>query len=34
LGSHYNRSLSSHELQSISCDAPFPRPLGLLIERL
>jgi len=34
LGTQYYRSLSSHELQSVSCDALFPCSLGLLIERL
>ncbi len=34
LGAQYHRSLGSHELQSISCDAPFPCRLGLLIELL
>src|ERR1700722_20521407 len=34
LGTQYYRSLGSHELQSISCDALFPCRLGLLIEHL
>jgi hypothetical protein len=29
LGTQYNRSLGSHELPSISCDALFPCRLGL-----
>ncbi len=34
LGTQYYRSLGSHELQSISCDAPFPCRFGLLIQHL
>ncbi len=34
LGAQYYRSLGSHVLQSISCDALFPCRFGLLIELL
>jgi hypothetical protein len=34
LGAQYYRSLSSHALQSVSCDALFPCRFGLLIELL